>query len=329
MRYALGRLGFYAIAAMFALVVNFVLPRWMPGDPVGAMVARFQGRLAPEAVDALRRAFGDDGGPLHVQFARYVWRVCHGDFGVSVGRFPEPVVDVVASGLGWTLLVAGIGLLLSFVLGTALGVLAAWRRGGWVDTLVPPLLSFVGSFPYFWLAMGALYVLGFEWRWVPLRHAYSDDAVPGWTWAFAADVARHAALPVATVTVASMGGWMMGMRSAMVAVLGSESIALARAKGLSPVRIAWSYAARNALLPNVTGLGMALGFVLGGSLLTEVVFSYPGLGYLMVQAVRAQDFPVMQGLFLMITLAVLAANALVDVVTALLDPRVRGREGGR
>jgi peptide/nickel transport system permease protein len=323
----LKRLGFYALAAFFALTLNFLLPRLMPGDAAGAMLARFQGRLTPEAVEALRRAFGDSGGSLGTQYLRYLNALAHGNFGVSVDQFPTPVLEVVSSGLWWTLLVAGVALLLGFVVGTGLGVLAAWWRGGVLDSVLPSTLAFIGAFPYFWLAMGALFLFGFEWRWVPLRHAYSDGAIPGWTWAFVGDVALHAVLPVLTVMVATLGGWMMGMRSAMVSVLGTEYLALGRAKGLSSARLAWRYAARNALLPNVTSLGMSLGFVLGGSLLTEVVFSYPGLGFLMVQAVRSQDFPVMQGLFLMITLAVLAANALVDVLTAFLDPRTRGREG--
>jgi peptide/nickel transport system permease protein len=325
MIYILKRLGFYTLAAFFASTINFMLPRLMPGDAASAIFARFQGRLSPEAVEALRRAFGAGGGPLWKQYLTYLKDLLSGDFGISLSQFPAPAVDVVWTGVGWTVLVAGTALILGFILGTGLGIVAAWRRGGWVDSALTPVLAFIGAFPYFWLAMGALFLFGFEWRWFPLRHAYSDGATPQWTLAFIADVAAHAVLPIATVTVATLGGWMMGMRSAMVSVLGSEYIALGRAKGLSPVRLAWRYAARNALLPNVTSLGMSLGFVLGGSLLTEVVFSYPGLGFLLVQSVRAQDFPVMQGLFLMTTLAVLAANAMVDVLTALLDPRTRAR----
>ncbi len=326
MKFLLKRLGFYALAAVFALTLNFLLPRLMPGDAAGALFARFQGRLSPEALVALSRAIGISDGPIHEQYWHYLRDLAHGDFGVSISQFPAPVIDVVSTGLGWTVLVAGSALLIGFALGTALGVLAGWRRGGVIDSVLPPSLAFIGAFPYFWLAMGLLFVFGFEWRWVPLRHAYSDGATPEFTLAFIADVVRHAALPVFTVVLATLGGWMMGMRSAMVAVLGTEYLALGRAKGLSTVRLAWKYAARNALLPNVTSLGMSLGFVLGGSLLTEVVFSYPGLGFLMVQAVRSQDFPVMQGLFIMITLAVLTANAAVDVLTTLIDPRTRSRE---
>ncbi len=326
MKYLLKRLAFYALAAFFAVTLNFLLPRLMPGDASLAMFARFEGRLSPEALEALKRAIGITDGPLAVQYVTYLRDLLHGNFGISVAQFPAPVLDVVLTGLGWTVFVAGSALLIGFMLGTALGIVAGWRRGGVIDSVLPPALAFLGAFPYFWLAMGLLFVLGFEWRWVPLRHAYSDGATPEWSLAFIADVLRHAALPIFTVVLATLGGWMMGMRSAMVAVLGTEYLALGRAKGLSAVRLAWRYAARNALLPNVTSLGMSLGFVLGGSLLTEVVFSYPGLGFLMVQAVRAQDFPVMQGLFIMITFAVLIANAVVDVLTTLIDPRTRSRE---
>jgi peptide/nickel transport system permease protein len=205
-------------------------------------------------------------------------------------------------------------------------VAAAWWRTGWLDALLPATLALLGAFPYFWLAMAALYLLGFQWRLFPLGHAYGDDLAPAWTATMLADVARHAALPVATVVLATLGGWLLSMRNTMLAVLGSEYVALARAKGLSPARLVLRYAARNALLPSVTGFGMALGFVLSGSLLTEIVFSYPGQGYLLVQAVRSQDYPLMQGIFLVITLAVLAANWLVDLVYVWLDPRTR--EGG-
>jgi peptide/nickel transport system permease protein len=192
-----------------------------------------------------------------------------------------------------------------------------------VDTWLPAALVFLGAFPYFWLAMVALYGLGFTLGWFPLGHAYGDDLTPGLNAAFLVDVARHAVLPIGTIVVATLGGWLLSMRNTMIGVLGSDYVNLARAKGLPPARVALRYAARNALLPSVTGFGMALGFVLGGSLLTEIVFSYPGQGYLLVQAVRNQDYPLMQGIFLVITLAVLGANWLVDVVYLWLDPRTR------
>jgi peptide/nickel transport system permease protein len=212
----------------------------------------------------------------------------------------------------------------SFTIGTLLGVVTAWWRRGWIDSWLPSTLVFLGAFPYFWLAMVALYVLGFTLGWFPLGHAYGDDATPAFSAAFLGDVLRHAAMPVATVVLVTLGGWLLQMRNTMIAVLGSDFVNLAHAKGLRPSRVALRYAARNALLPSVTGFGMALGFVLGGSLLTEIVFSYPGQGYLLVQAVRNQDYPLMQGIFLFITMAVLGANLLVDFVYLWLDPRTRG-----
>ena len=323
MRYILRRLGFYLLAAWAALTLNFFLPRLMPGDPATALFARLRGRLAPEAMDALRETFGLTDASLISQYFTYLGHALKGDFGISVAYFPSPVSAVIGTGLVWTLFLAGTAVIISFFLGTLLGVVAAWWRRGWVDTFLPSALVFLGAFPYFWLAMLALYLLGFTLGWFPLGHAYGDDLTPGFNATFISDVARHAALPIATVVLASLGGWLLSMRNTMISVLGSEFVILARAKGLSPSRVALRYAARNALLPSVTGFGMALGYVLGGSLLTEIVFSYPGQGYLLVQAVRNQDYALMQGIFLVITLAVLGANMLVDLVYLWLDPRTR------
>jgi peptide/nickel transport system permease protein len=323
MSYLARRLGFYALAAWVAVTLNFFLPRLMPGDPATALFARFRGRLAPEAMEALRQTFGLTHAPLWKQYLTYLAHALRGDFGLSVAYFPTAVAQVIAGGLVWTVLLAGSAVVISFALGTLLGIAAAWWRRGRLDAVLPPVLVFAGALPYFWLAMVVLYVFGFMLRWFPLGHAYSDDMTPAWTAAFAADVVAHAALPVATIVIATLGGWLLSMRNTMITVLGSDYVALARAKGLPDSRVVLRYAARNALLPSVTGFGMALGFVLGGSLLTEVVFSYPGQGYLLVQAVRNQDYPLMQGIFLVITLAVLGANLLVDVVTLWLDPRVR------
>jgi peptide/nickel transport system permease protein len=322
-RFILQRLGFYLLAAWAALTLNFFLPRLMPGDPATSLFARFRGQLRPEAMQALREAFGLTAEPLVGQYFTYLGHVLRGDFGISVAYFPSPVSTIIGTGLLWTMFLAGTAVVVSFVLGTLLGVAAAWWRGGWMDTLLPPALALLGAFPYFWLAMVALYVFGFQLAWFPLGHAYADDLTPGMNLPFLASVLRHAALPVGTVVVATLGGWMLSMRNTMVSVLGSDYVNLARAKGLPPSRVVLRYAARNALLPSVTGFGMALGFVLGGSLLTEIIFSYPGQGYLLLQAVQSQDYPLMQGIFLVITLAVLGANWLVDIAYLWLDPRTR------
>jgi peptide/nickel transport system permease protein len=323
MNYVLRRFVFYLLAAWASLTLNFFLPRMMPGDPASAMVARFQGQLEPEAIVALREAFGFVEEPLPQQYARYVQHLLSGDLGLSVSHFPAPVTEVIGTGLGWTLFLAGTAVVIAYLLGTALGMLGAWNRGGKLDTVLPPLLIFLGAFPYFWLAMLGLYTFGLVLDWFPLRHAYDDDLAPGASFEFVWSVLEHALLPAAAIVVATTGSWMLSMRNAMIGVLGEDYITLAHAKGLPAWRVMFHYAARNALLPNITGFGMALGFVLSGSLLTEIVFSYPGQGYLLIQAVRNQDYPLMQGLFLSITFAVLAANWLVDIVYVLLDPRTR------
>jgi peptide/nickel transport system permease protein len=316
-------MGFYLVSAWASITLNFAIPRLMPGDPAAALVARFKGQMSPEALRALRHAFGLVPGSMFTQYFTYLGHVVHGDLGLSIAYFPAPVAEVIATGFGWSLGLGGVALVISFTLGTLLGVVAAWRRNGRLDSWLPPALSFLGAFPYFWLAMLVLYLFGFTLHWLPLQHAHDPDIDPAATLAFAVDVVRHAVLPATTVVLATLGGWMLSMRGAMLAVLGTDAIKLAYAKGLPPRRIMWAYAARNALLPSVTSFGMALGFVVGGSLLTEIVFSYPGLGYLLVQAVRNQDYPLMQGLFLMITLSVLAANFLVDLLYIWLDPRAR------
>lgn len=325
MRYILRRLGFYALAAWVSLTLNVLIPRLMPGDPASVLFARFRGQLQPEQIEGMRQAYGLTDAPLHIQYIQYVGNMLRGNLGISISAFPARVTDVIATGLFWTLLLGGTALLVSFGLGSLLGVLSAWRRGSLLDSILPPLLIFVGSFPFFWLALVALYFLSFQLGWFPLRHAYSDQLAPAWSAQFVGSVLLHLILPAATIVVVSIGGWLLGMRNTMINVLGEDYITMAEAKALSQSRIMFIYAARNALLPNITAFGMALGFVLGGQIIVETVFSYPGLGYQLTKAVSNLDYPLMQGLFLMITLAVLAANLLIDLLYVRLDPRVRAR----
>lgn len=325
MRYLLRNLGFYLIAFWTSLTLDFLLPRMMPGDPVSRMLAQSQGELQPDQVTQLRHLLGLDNQPMWRQYLSFVHDVFTGNLGVSISRFPTPVTQVIGSEIGWTLLLGGTALLIAVIAGNLLGVLAAWRRGGALDSVFPPLLVFVGSFPYFWLAMGALYLFGLTLGWFPLNHAYDDTFTPGFSAGFITNVISHLFLPAVTIVLVSIGGWMLGMRNTMIATEAEDYITMAEAKGLSPRRIMFRYAARNALLPSVTNFGLSLGFVVGGALLTEVVFAYPGLGYQLLSAVQALDYPLMQGIFLTITAAVLAANFLVDLVYVRLDPRVRVR----
>ncbi|GAB3603803.1 ABC transporter permease [Microbacterium aureliae] len=323
MGYIARRLGFYLAAFWVSITLNFMLPRLMPGDPVSRMVARLQGEIRPDQIDALRRSFGLDDAPLWEQYVRYLGQLFSGDMGFSISRFPSPVTQVISAQIGWTILLGLTSLVVAVLIGNLLGILAAWRRGGILDSVLPPVLVFIGSFPYFWLAMGALWLFGVTLGWFPLRHAFSVGSVPEFSLAFLGDVLYHLVLPATSIVLVSIGGWMLGMRNTMIATNAEDYIVMAEAKGLRRNRIMLRYAARNALLPSVTAFGMSLGFIVGGALLTEVVFAYPGVGYQLLQAVTNLDYPLMQGLFLTITTAVLIANFAVDVVYVRLDPRVR------
>jgi peptide/nickel transport system permease protein len=323
MKYLLRHIGLYLIAAWASLTLNFLLPRTMPGDPVSALIGRMRGRFTPQQVEALRNAYGFTNAPILQQYFQYLGHVMRGDFGLSISAYPAKVSTIISSALTWTILLGVVTLLLSFVLGTILGVIVAWRRGGLLDALLPGFFNFIGSFPYFFLAMLALFFLGFTLKWFPMSHAYSDYVFPGWTWAFISSILFHLVLPAGTVILVSVGGWLIGMRSTMISVLAEDYIVMAEAKGLPQWQVMYKYAMRNAILPNFTQFGMSIGFILGGLILTELVFSYPGLGFYLVRSVVSHDYPLMQALFLMITLAVLGANLIVDLLYVRLDPRVR------
>jgi peptide/nickel transport system permease protein len=323
MIFLLRRLGFYLLAAWASLTLAFFLPRLIPGDPARVLMARFRGRLRPEALEALRGAFGLGDGSLWQQYTSYLGHLIRGDLGVSISHFPTPVLKVIASAFGWTLLLGGVSVVFSFALGTLLGILAAWKRRGWLDSILPGALTLLGALPYFWLAMVALYLGGFTLGWFPVRHAYDDGLTPALSLTFLGSVVSHAILPGATLVIATLGSWLLAMRNTMMGVIAEDYMTLARATGLGRGRLMFAYAARNALLPNLSGFGMALGFVVSGALLTEIVFSYPGQGYLLVRAVASLDYPLIQGLYLTITLAVLGANLLLDLVSAWVDPRLR------
>ena len=323
MKYLLRHIGLYLLAAWASITLNFLLPRTMPGDPVTSLIVRMHGKFSPQQIEALRNAFGFTNAPVLDQYFQYIGHIFQGDFGLSISAYPAKVSTIISSALNWTLLLGVVTLALSFVIGTVLGVVVAWRRGGILDNVLPGLFNFIGSFPYFFLAMLALFVLGFILKWFPMAHAYSDDVSPGWSWDYIGSVITHLIMPAGTVILVSVGGWLIGMRSTMVSVLSEDYIVMAEAKGLSQWRVMFQYAMRNAILPNFTQFGMSIGFILGGLILTELVFSYPGLGFYLVRSVVTHDYPLMQALFLMITLAVLGANLIVDLLYVRLDPRVR------
>ncbi|GAA1935706.1 ABC transporter permease [Microbacterium aoyamense] len=316
------RLGFYLITAWAAISLNFLIPRLMPGDPATALINKFQGKLSAEAIAAFKVLFGQDDKTLWEQYIDYWGRIFSGDFGISYAYYPSPVSDVLSASVGWTLALVTICTILSFVIGTGLGMIVGWRRGTWTDSIVP-VTNFLSSIPYFWFAIIMVYVFAITLNWFPLSGGYSIDTTIGFNWPFISSAIYHGILPAITIVVASVGGWLLGMRNMMVTTMGEDYVRLAEAKGLSRGRIRYAYAARNAVLPSFSSFAMALGFVVGGSIVTEIVFNYPGVGSVLFKAAQAQDYPLMQGLFLIITLVVLVANLVADTVYVFLDPRTR------
>lgn len=325
MAFVLRRAGFYLVAAWIGVTINFLLPRLMPGDAATAAFAAQYQKLAsnPAALDQMRAAFGISDDPIHVQYLKYLGDLLQGNLGVSYTFFPSSVTTVLAQSLPWTLALVGCAALISFVIGTLVGIFAAWRRGGLVDTLFPPFALFLGAFPAFFLGLLLLYLFSIQLGWLPSGHGYTPGIPPSWQWSSIADLISHAILPAATIVLISIGGWILSMRNTMVTVLNEDYVTLAEARGLRPRRIMFGYAARNALLPQLTGLALALGFLVGGQVLVEYVYTYPGLGSILAYAVGSKDFPLIQGMLLAITLCVLVANFVIDIAYLALDPRTR------
>ena len=325
MRFIARRLSTYAIALWFAVTINFLIPRLIPGNAVEAMMAKYP-NLTPQAQHALDLLLGvgKKNGSIWHQYAVYLGHLLHGNLGVSLSEFPATVSSLIGSHVGWTLTLVGTATVLSFVIGTSLGILAGWRRGGWFDRVLPAL-SFLQATPYFFLALLLIDLLALHFKVFPAFGSDSLFVQIGFNWPFIRDAIAHALLPAITLIVTSMAGWMLQMRNVMITTIGEDYVLAAQAKGLTPGRVIYTYAARNAILPNIAGFALALGFVVAGALIMELVFSYQGLGYLLYQAVTSDDGPLMQGVFLVIAIAVLAASLLADAVYILADPRVRTR----
>lgn len=319
------RLGLFLLTLWAAVTINFLLPRLMPGTPADAILAKLaqNGPVSDATKTAVEAQLGVPTGNLAEQYLQYLGQVVTLDFGVSYTFYPQTVAEVVSTALPYTIVLVGLVTVVAFVLGTLLGVLAAWKRGTWLDALPTVSGSFLSAFPYFWTALLLLFFAGYVWRLFPTSGAYGPTTVPGFSWEFVGQALYHATLPALTILITSLGGWILGMRNTMIATLGEDYVTFAEANGLKPRTVALRYAARNAILPNLTSFGLALGGVVGGSILVERVFGYPGLGYLLFNGVINQDYPLMQALFLMITLSVLVANFIVDIAYGVLDPRTR------
>ena len=322
MRAIARRLGFYIVTAIIAVSLDFLIPRLIPGNPLDAILSKSQGQLSSATIASMGEQFGV--GTKTGAWGQYVhfWsNVFHFNFGISISDGFAPVSGIIGAAMPYTLGLIGVATVISFVLGTAIGAIIGWKRGSWMDNLLP-LVTFFQAAPYFFLAFLAVEYLAVKLGWFPSQGAFTQMEFPAWTWRSIVDILDHAILPALTIVVASAAGWIVGMRNVMLTTMDEDYVLLAAAKGLPQHKVIW-YAARNAVLPSISGFALAIGFVISGSLLTEIVFNYPGLGTLLVNAVADNDYGLLQAIFMLITFAVLAANLIADFVYVFLDPRIR------
>ena len=323
MAFLLRRLMFYLAAFIAAATINFFLPRVMPGDPIQIMFAGAGSDLSLENLNALKLTFGFIDAPLGEQYVAYLKSVFTGDLGRSIKYYPLPVTELLGRALMWTLGLVGTATVVSFSIGTFLGIMAAWRRGTVFDTVVSLAAIFSSSVPAVVVSLITLVAFGYTLGWFPSGYAADPMLDPSWGWDYVSSVLYHGTLPMLTMVIVLTGGFAVTMRNNMINLLGEDYIVMGRAKGLTDGVVMLWYAARNALLPTVSALAISLGAVLGGSLVTEVVFNYPGMGNTLYQAILARDYPVIQGELLIMTAAMLTANFIVDLSYVLLDPRLK------
>jgi len=319
MRLVLRRVALYVVTAIVAITINFFLPRLLPGNPALAVLGKAQSAESPQAVAALEVQYGvrtrtGEWGQ-YVQYVQYWDHLLHCNLGTSLNAYPASVGSLIRAALPWTLGLVGTATVIGFVLGTLIGVAAAWRRGSWLDNLLPAMTFFQAA-AYFFVAILAVALFATRLGWFPASQGYGTATLnPGFSWAFISNVLDHAVLPALTIVLASVAGWILGMRNMMITTMDADYVLLAQAEGLPRHRVI-AYAARNALLPNVAGFSLAVGFIVSGALLTEIVFSYPGVGYLLFNSIGSDDYPVLQGIFLIITIAVLTTRSAPDGVRA-------------
>jgi peptide/nickel transport system permease protein len=326
-RYFGRKLFVYILTFVAAVTIDWMIPRFMPGDPVQTLLSR--ANLRPEAAEAMlgyyNKAFGLDV-PVWKQYLNFWQALFHGDLGISIWLFPQPVTSVILHALPYTLGLLIPAIVLSWIAGNKFGALAARRK--WLDNTVLPFGYVLTATPPMWLGILLAWGLGSVLMIFPISGGYSYALEPAWSWTFVGSVLEHWFLPFATLFLVGFGGWAIGMRNLIIYELEADYSSYLQSLG-APRRLVRKYAFRNAMLPQLTGLALSLGVVVAGALVVEIVFSYPGLGYLSLQAIANKDFFLLQGIFLFIIVGVLIANFIIDIVYVFIDPRTRtGMQGG-
>jgi len=326
MRWFLRRLLFYAFAIWVALTLNFLLPRLMPGSPIGGVLQHLspaQLQSNPGIIKTYEALLGGGKGTIWHDYVVYLRRLAHLNFGISTSNYPSTVSEVIGRTLPYSIFLVGVSFIIAFVVGTTAGMIAAWRRGGAFDNVVVPTLLGLSAFPAFFTALLGVYFLGLKLGWFPIQHAYDSDLVPAYSWTFVSSAVRHAELPILVIVAAFTGGWVLNMRTVMINTISEDYVAMAHAKGLPDRRVMTRYAGRNAILPPLNGFANQFAAAVGGLVFIEYVFSYPGVGLTLQQSALGSDYPLTQGLLLVLSLCVIASNFIMDLLNFVLDPRVR------
>ena len=322
------KLIWFFITLVAAFLLNFILPRLMPGDPVAAIVSRLaQGMSNSSGVQAIYEQYTELFGtnkPLLTQFLLYVKNVAHGDFGFSFSQYPRTVASVIKASLPWTIALQLPAIIVGWIIGNLLGALAAYIKGGY-DKVLLPVSLFISSFPAFGMAVILLVIFAIQLKWLPTSGGYGFDLIPNWSWAFVQSMFVHYQLPFWSIVLIIIGGQAIGMRSMCIYELNSDYVKYSRFLGIKDRRIVL-YVFRNAMLPQVTGLALAIGTIVGGALVAEIIFSYPGLGTTLLRAVLGQDYPLISASTLIITLMVLISTFTIEILYGFIDPRIKAAQ---
>jgi peptide/nickel transport system permease protein len=327
-KYFGGKLIWFFITLVSAFLLNFILPRLMPGDPVAVITQRVaQGMTSQAGVAKVYEEYSNLFGtnkPVLEQFFLYVRNVFRGDFGISFSQYPRSVANILQSSIWWTVALQFPAIIVGWLIGNTLGALAAYIKGGF-DKVLLPISIFVSNLPAFGMAVVLLVIFGINLKWFPTSGGYGFDLIPSFSWEFFRSMFVHYQLPFWSIVLISIGGQAIGMRSMSIYELNADYVKYSRFLGIKDRKIV-GYVFRNAMLPQVTGLALSIGTMVGGALVAEIIFSYPGLGSTILTAVMGQDYPLISAATLIITLMVLAATFLIEILYGFIDPRIKAAQ---
>lgn len=318
----------YVLTFIFAVILNFALPRCMPGNPVAGLVSKVSsGMTDGTAVAEIQKEYTEKFGlndSLVTQFFKWAGNAVHGDFGYSFSQYPRTVSKILSESVGWTIALQLPAIIVGWLLGNLLGAIAAYMKGVF-DKVILPVFLFMSNIPAFGMATILLFVFAIKLKWFPTGKAYAFDMIPNMSLTFIGSVLHHYWLPFFSIVLITIGGQAIGMRSMSIYELNADYVKYSRFLGIKDKKIV-GYVFRNAMLPQITGLAMSIGTMMGGALVAELIFSYPGIGTAMLKAIQGQDYPLISACTLIITIMVLLANLFVEIVYGLIDPRIKAAQ---